>query len=88
MTPEIFGAANAVLRANPETVHGALSPMPDVPAFQGNGLCVTVWRPTIEEAALLVGGGVLVLVVQGESHPPLKMQVSHTSEVEAGMGHG
>ena len=69
MTPEIFGAANSLLVSKVETTHPALAPMPEIPAFRGNGLCVTVWRPTMEEAALLMGGGVLVLTVQGESHP-------------------
>jgi len=88
MTPEIFGAANSLLVSKVETTHPALAPMPEIPAFRGNGLCVTVWRPTMEEAALLMGGGVLVLTVQGESHPPLRLGVAHTSEVEAGMAHG
>jgi hypothetical protein len=85
MTPEIFATCDRLFRANPEQLHPFLAPMPDVPVSVARGLVFTAWRPSPQELALLQGGGVVALVMQGETIPPLRINVVRTADTLNGM---
>lgn len=88
MKAEPFAGTTNLLRAPPGFEHPVLGDVPDVPAFIGNGVVVSVWRPSEGERALLIGGGLLVLTVLGNNQAPCKIEVVHAAAADMGMARG
>lgn len=80
MTPEIFTGANTLLKGPEDWDVETMGRCSDLPAFVGNGLVMSVWRPTKEEIALLAGGGVVLLTLVTDAPPPAQVEVVHTTD--------
>lgn len=88
MKAEPFAGCENLLRAPEGFDHPVIGKVEDIPCYIGQGVVMSVWRPTPEEAALLVGGGVLVLTVLGNSQPPISLGILRSAYVNEGMGRG
>lgn len=85
MKAEPFAGANTFLGAPDGWDAEQHGPCEGIPVYIGRGLAISVWRPTQEEIALLVGGGVLTMTVVGSSMQPVKLDVMHTDTLTQGM---
>jgi hypothetical protein len=83
--PEPFTGANNLLKAPENWDEKMYGVCPDLPVAQGNGMTLSCWRPSMEEIALLVGGGLVLLTVVGELQPAVQLDVVHTKDAEMGM---
>lgn len=85
MKPEAFTGANNLLKAPENWDEKTYGVCPDLPVAQGNGMTLSCWRPSMEEIALLVGGGLVLLTVVGESMPAVQLDVAHSKDANEGM---
>lgn len=76
MSPIDFPRANLIASRR---AGGAVTPLPI--AVKGGHL-TTAWRPTREEVEILRKGGVVMLTIASEEHPPVSVAVAPERDLE------
>lgn len=76
MTPIDFPRANLM---GSRLAAGAVTPLPI--AVKG-GFLTTAWRPSREEVEMLRKGGVIMLSIGSDDHPPVSVVVASERDLE------
>jgi len=86
MTPEIFAQATDIVRVPEGWDHEEYGVFRPFGAWKLSHATLSVWRPTPEELALLIGGGVVVIRTISPEMIPLTIDVNKTRVMALGMG--
>ena len=74
MQPAAFPESNCTLTAPPGS-----SDVSDLAVFRGDGMCISLWRPTWRERLSLLVHGRLWFYAIGETHPPIALEAKRTA---------